>query len=65
VVHKFNLDRQGPLTTPIFLILILVGVVAPVQIKAYEKLGFRNQGPVVQDIGNGLIMDNYGMEKII
>ena len=32
VVHKFDLDQQGPLTTPIFLILILVGVVAPVQI---------------------------------
>lgn len=34
-------------------------------IKAYEKFGFRNIGPVVQDIGNGFIMDDYGMEKVI
>ncbi|MHC4694131.1 MAG: GNAT family N-acetyltransferase [Planctomycetota bacterium] len=32
-------------------------------IKAYEKFGFKNTGPVVQDIGNGFIMDDYGMEK--
>jgi ribosomal protein S18 acetylase RimI-like enzyme len=34
-------------------------------IKAYEKFDFRNIGPVVQDIGNGFIMDDYGMEKVI
>lgn len=34
-------------------------------IKAYEKFGFRNLGSVVQNIGNGFIMDDYGMEKII
>jgi RimJ/RimL family protein N-acetyltransferase len=34
-------------------------------IKAYEKFGFRNLGSVVQDIGNGFIMDDYGMEKAI
>ncbi|NIP28590.1 MAG: GNAT family N-acetyltransferase [Phycisphaerae bacterium] len=32
-------------------------------IKAYEKFGFKNTGPFVQDIGNGFIMDDYGMEK--
>lgn len=34
-------------------------------IKAYEKFGFKNTGPVVQDIGNGFVMDDYGMEKVI
>jgi RimJ/RimL family protein N-acetyltransferase len=34
-------------------------------IKAYEKFGFKKTGPVVQDIGNGFIMDDYGMEKVI
>jgi RimJ/RimL family protein N-acetyltransferase len=34
-------------------------------IKAYEKFGFRNIGPVVQDIGSGFVMDDYGMEKVI
>ncbi len=34
-------------------------------IKAYEKLGFKNAGPVVQDIGNGFVMDDYKMEKDI
>ena len=33
-------------------------------IKAYEKMGFTNIGPVVQDIGNGFIMDDYKMEKV-
>jgi diamine N-acetyltransferase len=32
-------------------------------IRAYEKIGFKNAGPVVQDIGNGFVMDDYKMEK--
>ena len=32
-------------------------------IKAYEKLGFVNLGPVETDIGNGFIMDDYLMKK--
>ncbi|WP_299549718.1 GNAT family N-acetyltransferase [Seonamhaeicola sp.] len=32
-------------------------------IKAYEKLGFKNVGPVVADIGNGFVMDDYEMIK--
>jgi RimJ/RimL family protein N-acetyltransferase len=34
-------------------------------IKAYEKLGFDNLGPVVQDIGGGFVMDDYRMAKLI
>lgn len=34
-------------------------------IKAYEKFGFHNAGSIVQDIGNGFIMDDYQMVKII
>ena len=34
-------------------------------IKAYEKMGFANIGPIVQDIGNGFIMDDYEMEKML
>ncbi len=34
-------------------------------IKTYEKLGFKNAGSFVQDIGDGFIMDDYGMEKVI
>lgn len=33
-----------------------------VPIAAYEKLGFVNTGPIVQDIGGGFIMDDYKME---
>jgi ribosomal protein S18 acetylase RimI-like enzyme len=32
-------------------------------IKAYEKLGFINVGPLVTDIGNGFVMDDYQMIK--
>ena len=32
-------------------------------IKAYEKLGFKNVGPTVADIGNGFVMDDYEMVK--
>lgn len=32
-------------------------------IRAYEKLGFVNLGPVETDIGNGFIMDDYYMKK--
>lgn len=31
----------------------------------YEKFGFINAGSNVQDIGNGFIMDDYKMEKIV
>ncbi len=34
-------------------------------ITVYEKMGFRNTGPIVTDIGNGFIMDDYKMEKDI
>lgn len=34
-------------------------------IKAYEKMGFKNKEAIVQDIGNGYIMDDYLMEKEI
>jgi diamine N-acetyltransferase len=34
-------------------------------IKAYEKFGFRNVGSIIQDIGDGFVMDDYRMEKIV
>jgi diamine N-acetyltransferase len=34
-------------------------------IKAYEKIGFKNVGSVIQDIGDGFVMDDYKMEKIL
>ena len=34
-------------------------------IKVYEKIGFKNTGAVVMDIGNGYVMDDYTMEKSI
>jgi RimJ/RimL family protein N-acetyltransferase len=34
-------------------------------IKAYEKMGFKNVGSIVQDIGNGFVMDDYKMEKAV
>ncbi len=34
-------------------------------IKAYEKAGFLKKGALVQDIGNGFVMDDYLMEKTI
>ena len=34
-------------------------------IVAYEKMGFRNIGSVVTDIGAGFAMDDYRMEKSV
>jgi O-acetyl-ADP-ribose deacetylase len=34
-------------------------------IKAYERMGFKNLGPIVADIGNGFIMDDYVMKFFI
>ena len=31
-------------------------------VEIYQKLGFRIMGPVVTDIGNGFVMDDYRME---
>lgn len=34
-------------------------------IAVYEKLGFKNTGPIVTDIGKSFIMDDFKMEKSI
>ena len=34
-------------------------------IRAYEQFGFTNLGVFVQDIGNGFVMDDYKMEKVV
>ncbi len=34
-------------------------------IKAYEKLGFKKTASLIQDIGNGFVMDDYRMEKSV
>ncbi len=34
-------------------------------IKAYEKMGFENMESIVQDIGNGYVMDDYVLQKYI
>jgi diamine N-acetyltransferase len=34
-------------------------------IKAYEQMGFKNLGPIVTDIGEGFIMDDYVMKYFI
>jgi RimJ/RimL family protein N-acetyltransferase len=34
-------------------------------IRAYEKFGFANISSIVQDIGNGFVMDDYKMEKVL
>lgn len=34
-------------------------------ISAYEKLGYQNIGPVVKDIGNGFVMDDFKMVKTL
>ncbi len=34
-------------------------------IRAYESLGFVNMGPVQTDIGQGFIMDDYLMKKVL
>jgi diamine N-acetyltransferase len=31
----------------------------------YTQMGFTNSGPIVQDIGNGFVMDDYRMEKVV
>lgn len=36
-----------------------------IAILAYERMGFLNVADITQDIGNGFVMDDYRMEKII
>lgn len=46
-------------------IRLTVNINNEIAIKTYEKLGFINAGPIVADIGNGFIMDDYLMKKQI
>ncbi|MFH4965592.1 GNAT family N-acetyltransferase [Gaetbulibacter sp. M235] len=34
-------------------------------IKAYEAMGFKTVGEMITDIGNGFVMDDYKMEKVL
>jgi len=34
-------------------------------IKAYKKMGFKNSGSLLQDIGSGFVMDDFTMEKSV
>ena len=34
-------------------------------IKAYDKMGFKNVGPLVADIGSGFVMDDFEMVKLV
>jgi RimJ/RimL family protein N-acetyltransferase len=34
-------------------------------IKAYEKMGFKNTGSIVQDIGSGFVMDDFKMRLVL
>lgn len=34
-------------------------------IAAYKKLGFTTVESLIQDIGNGFVMDDYKMEKVL
>jgi ribosomal protein S18 acetylase RimI-like enzyme len=34
-------------------------------IEWYSRMGFTNNGPIVQDIGGGFVMDDFKMEKTI
>lgn len=34
-------------------------------INAYQKMGFENVDAIVQDIGNGYVMDDYVLEKVV
>jgi ribosomal protein S18 acetylase RimI-like enzyme len=31
----------------------------------YSRMGFKNVGPIVQDIGGGFVMDDFRFEKTI
>ena len=53
LAHKLNLKK----------ITLTVNKNNIKSIKAYGKMGFKHLGPVVQDIGNGFIMDDFKMEK--
>jgi RimJ/RimL family protein N-acetyltransferase len=55
VAEELNLDK----------IVLTVNKNNVNSIKAYEKIGFKNVGSVVQDIGNGFVMDDYKMEKTL
>lgn len=34
-------------------------------IQAYQNMGFESKGPIIIDIGNGFIMDDYKMMKLL
>jgi len=36
-----------------------------IALRAYEKLGFVNHGPLETDIGEGYIMDDFLMRKVL
>ena len=56
-----DLCRQRGLNT----IWLTVNKNNTASIACYERVGFINAGPIVQDIGGGFVMDDFKMEKKI
>ncbi len=46
-------------------IRLIVNVKNTDSIKAYKKLGFIKIDTIVSDFGNGFLMDDYKMEKVL
>ena len=57
---KFVINRAKELGT--HAITLTVNKYNTNSIKAYEKMGFKNTGSIVSDIGAGFVMDDYTMK---
>ncbi|WP_246540003.1 GNAT family N-acetyltransferase [sulfur-oxidizing endosymbiont of Gigantopelta aegis] len=63
--QTFNFLEQLALKKNLKKISLTVNKYNAEAIIAYQHLGFANVGSIIQDIGNGFIMDDYKMEKIL
>ena len=61
LAYAENLCREQGLKT----IWLTVNKNNTASIAWYLEMGFSKTGPIVQDIGNGFVMDDYRMEKCI
>ncbi|MEC3908574.1 GNAT family N-acetyltransferase [Tamlana sp. 2201CG12-4] len=66
-IGKLAMDfvKQKAKTYDLDKIRLTVNINNTNSIKAYEKLGFKNIGPLVTEIGNGFVMDDYEMVKLV
>lgn len=63
--HALSFLEELAVDNGIYTVELTVNKHNTLAVTAYERMGFKNSGSIVQDIGHGFVMDDFVMRKSI